>query len=433
MAKVLIISASFNAGDAITMMNLFSKWDKHDLFLASPSKTPFVDYFASFYYLGDMECKPFCLFKPWVKLPKSGVLDYTQNVADKNRPVPAIHKLLHYAYKKLAFLVLQYFGLYNRRYSLSVSDEFTKWVNGIMPDIIYSPVSNEAMMKFLMQCQGKFPSIKYVFHGFDDWCRPAYRIMFKKHYVKRLDNLFRLLISKSDLLLSTTQNMSKDFSIRYGKHFITFHNPVDMSIAGDKVISFSDGSHHIVYIGKIAWHNAAAIRDMHEALSIYNSNETKKIVLDIYTSTDREILDYFRVKFDENVIFHDSVPNSDIIPLLRGADILFLPITISNEVASFAKYSMSTKMGEYLYSGTPVIYCGPEGIAMTAFIEENKVAFYTTQDGSKPLLRLIKQCLNQESQALQFVEKGKEVAMSLFNKNKISADFYRLLSGLEGE
>ena len=62
MAKVLIIAASFNAGDAITMMNLFSKWDKRDLFLASPSKTPFMDYFASFYYLGDKECKPFCLF-----------------------------------------------------------------------------------------------------------------------------------------------------------------------------------------------------------------------------------------------------------------------------------------------------------------------------------------------------------------------------------
>lgn len=430
MAKVLIISASFKAGDAITMMNLFSKWDKRDLFLASPSNTPFVDYFASFYYLGDKECKPFCLFKPWVKLPKSGVLDYTQNVADKNRPISVIHKLLHYAYKKLAFPALQYFGLYNRRYSLSVSDEFTKWVNGIMPDIIYSPVSNEAMMKFLMQCQDAFPSIKYVFHGFDDWCRPAYKVIFRTRYVQKLDNSYKKLISKSDLLLSTTEMMTKDFRIRYEKEFTTFHNPVDVSIAGDIVTSFSDEKYHIVYIGKVAWHNATALRNMHDALSIYNASETKKAVLDVFTSTEKDILNYFKIKIDDNIILHHSIPNSEIIPLLRGADILFLPITISQEVVSFAKYSMSTKMGEYLFSGTPLIYCGPNGIAMTEFIEEQKIAFYTTENGSQPLLNLIKQCVYKQDLALQIAEKGKKVAMSLFNKDEISTDFYHLLSAL---
>lgn len=430
MAKVLIIAASFNAGDAITMMNLFSKWDKRDLFLASPSKTPFMDYFASFYYLGDKECKPFCLFKPWIKLPKSGVLDYVQNDADKNKTMPMMHKLLYHAYKKLAFPVLQYLGLYNRRYSLSVSAEFTKWVNEIKPDIIYSPVSNEAMMKFLMQCQRTFPSIKYVFHGFDDWCRPAYKVIFRTSYVQRLDNSYKNLISKSDLLLSTTEMMSKDFRIRYGKEFTTFHNPVDISVAEDMVTSFSDEKYHIVYIGKVAWHNATALRNMHDALSIYNASNAQKVVLDIFTSTEKEILNYFKIRIDNNVILHHSIPNAEVIPLLRGADILFLPITISQEVISFAKYSMSTKMGEYLFSGTPLIYCGPKGIAMTEFIEEQNIAFHTTENGSQPLLNLIRQCICNQAFALQVAEKGKKIAMSLFNKNEISMEFYRLLSTL---
>lgn len=428
MVKVLIISASFNAGDAITMMNLFSGWNKCDLFLASPCKTKFVDYFMSFYYLGEKECRPFFLFRPWVKFSKSGVIYSRINDAVKYDKEITLYRFLNRVYKKFAFPLLQYFGLYNRRYSLYVSTEFSRWVNGIRPDIIYSPVSNEAIMKFLIQCQKEFLSVKYVFHGFDDWCRPAYKVMFKTHYVHRLDNLYRVLISKSDLLLSTTEMMSKDFRYRYGKDFITFHNPVDISVSNNMTVSFDDEKYHIVYVGKIAWHNAEAIRNMNDALSIYNAHETKKIVLDIYTPSKMEILDYFKVKSNDNIILHHAIPNSEIIPLLRGADILFLPITISKEVALFAKYSMSTKMGEYLFSETPIIYCGPREIAMTAFVEEQKVAFYTTENGPQPLLNLIRQCLCNRDYALQLAEKGKEVAISLFNKNEISIKFYRLLS-----
>lgn len=435
MAKILIISASFDAGDAITMMNLFSRWNKRDLYLASPSQTPYMDYFSSFYYLGRKERKSLLLFRPWVRVPQSCVLSKAEkqsceNNVDGERKQSLLEFILFFVYKKTIFPILQYTGWYNRRYNLKISNDFKHWVEVVMPDIIYSPVSNEAIMKFLIEFQNVFPSKKYVFHSFDDWFRPAYKILFNRHYVQRLDNLFRVLISKSDLLLSTTNMMSKDFEIRYGKKFSTFYNPVDVSNDVNVLNPFSDVNYHIVYIGKIAWHNALAIQNMHDAIALYNEHYIKKIVLDIYTTTSKENLDYFKIKLDRNVILHHPIPNSEVVSLLRNADFLFLPITISINVASFVKYSMSTKMGEYLFSGTPLIYCGPDGIAMTNFVKENQVAFYTTENGPQSLLHLLEQCVGEPSFASYMAGKGKDLARCLFDKNKISEEFYNLFVSL---
>ncbi len=417
------------------MMNLFSRWDKYDLFLASPAQTLYVDYFSSFYYLGKKERKALLLFRPFIRIPQSYVLNALHKKLGENdacieKRQSLLKSISGFIYKKTIFPMLQYMGLYHRRYKLKFSSDFRHWVEVITPDIIYSPVGNETIMKFLMEFQNVFPSKKYVFHSFDDWCRPAYKVLFSRHYVRRLDNLFKTLISKSDLLLSTTEMMSRDFEIRYGKKFKTFYNPVDVSIDTDVFIPFSDVNYHIVYIGKVAWHNAMAIQNMHDAIAHYNERYTKKIVLDIYTTTTKENLNYFKIKLDENVMLHRPIPNNEVISLLRNADFLFLPITVSVNVASFAKYSMSTKMGECLFSGTPLIYCGPEGIAMTSFIKENAIAFYTTENGAQPLLHLLERCVSKPSLALCVAEKGKTLAMSLFDKNRISREFYNSLMSL---
>ena len=71
--KVLILSERFSSGDAITGLNLFSRWDKRKLFCASRTGEFFGNNFNSTYLLGNDEVIftfPFSLFN---KLPKSEV------------------------------------------------------------------------------------------------------------------------------------------------------------------------------------------------------------------------------------------------------------------------------------------------------------------------------------------------------------------------
>lgn len=427
MSRILIISASFNAGDAITMMNLFSKWDKSDLFLATPEHTPYLNYFSSCYFMGNKECRPFILFRPFIKLPGSSVLKGTNEWI---RPMNGVHEsksVTKYVYRQMILPFLKYTGLYGMRYNLYLSDSFSDWVCAVKPDIIYSPVSNEAIMKFIIQCQHKFRDVKYIVHGFDDWLSPSYKVFMRGRYVHRLDRMYKKLISGASLLLATTNKMADEYQKRYGRKFTAFYNPVGCPDGYEKVV-FQDGCCHITYIGKIAWHNADAIRNMHKALVCLNARSYIRCILDIYTNTSKEDLKYFKISDDNFVQVHSSVLNSEIMPLLKGSDFLFLPITVSKEVAHFTKFSMSTKMGEYLHSGTPMIYCGPEGIAMTEFVKENKIALYTTESGVQPLLKILESLLESQSMLKEMCYRAKRLSYELFDKEIISEKFYSIVS-----
>ena len=427
MARILIVSSSFNAGDAITMMNLFSKWNKSDLFLATPSKTPHIDYFSSCYYLGNKEQEIPLIFRPFIKVADSKVWTFQDNGV-KNRISSLPNKLTPRIYKKMVLPILQFLGFYDERFKLMMSVEFKAWIDKINPDIIYSPVSNRIILRFLLLCQKTFPTIKYVFHGFDDWFEPSYKVIFRKKYVTNTETLYRKLISNAHLLLSTTNMMAEEYERRYGKCFKTFHNPVNLSLNSPKIMIKPDNLIHITYIGKIAWHNAKAIINMQKAISMCNQFNHKSVVLDIYSQTSSEDIKHYGIIPDSNLIMHSPVSNNQIMSLLGNSDILFLPITVSKEVAAFTRFSMSTKMGEYLFSGTPIIYCGPEEIAMTKLIKDNKVALYTTLDGPKPLLDLIKVCLNEKLIVKNNIERGIRLSNDLFNLETVSTNFYKLLT-----
>jgi hypothetical protein len=40
---------------------------------------------------------------------------------------------------------------------------------------------------------------------------------------------------------------------------------------------------------------------------------------------------------------------------------------------TFIKYSLSTKIPEYMYSGKPILFFGPESITVSKYIKENHV------------------------------------------------------------
>lgn len=417
--KILIVSRAFDAGDAITTINLFSKWPKHKLFCATPIQTPFAQDFGSCYFLGDKECKAIRPLNLFERIPHSGI-QKVNRIDIINRSFSFKRKV----YKRWIMPTLKYLDLYDERFQVNLSDDFCKWVELIRPDIVYSSVGDISIAKFLIEFNARFPEIKLAIHGFDDWITPSYKILRSKNHVNKASALLSSLISKAVFLLSTTEMMAREYEKRYGRKFHTFHNPVDLSSKYMDEFFFEGKCIHLTYIGKIAWHNAEALRNMVEAIKEYNQGRgDDKVMLDIYTATSQLTLESFGIKGSGNLIIHSPIPNIKIPSLLKASDCLFLPITISEDARAFAKFSMSTKMGEYLASGTPVIYCGPKGIAMTELVEQNQVALYTTENGKKPLIDLVRIFVENKSVIVENSLRGKELAKKLFDKELVSESF----------
>ena len=88
---------------------------------------------------------------------------------------------------------------------------------------------------------------------------------------------------------------------------------------------------------------------------------------------------------------------------------------------------MSTKMGEYLSTGVPVIYCGPSSIAMTEFLKSKNCAIIVEQSGDDYMRNAIIRALENSDEIKEMCNKGIELAKSYFNIEAVSRNFANIL------
>lgn len=123
-----------------------------------------------------------------------------------------------------------------------------------------------------------------------------------------------------------------------------------------------------------------------------------------------------------------SVPNSVIPSILAKAHILYLPISINKYVEKFTRYSMSTKMGEYMSSGTPFIYYGPKRIAMAEFLLEHNCATVITNRNISDLEDAIKQIIEHGTIIQAKIVRARKLADKYFDIESVASVFSEILS-----
>lgn len=409
--RVIIISENFYAGDAITGLNLFSKWDRNNLFIASRKTSFFYKNFKSGYLIGSSEIKFSFLFKFFNKVPKSRVID-----CNIENPQVAKHagKLISKIYLEYVVPVLKWTGLFSYRASYRVSQQFLTWVDNISPDCIYTSVGSLNMAEFIDDLMVKRPSIKYIIHGYDDWVEPNYYTI-SNAYTNRSLDLLNSIMSRSSITFATSDKMAHDYAIRYGREFITFPNPIEDFRLSKKESQRPAG---ITFIGKILNHNIKSILLLASSLSQIGSN----ITLHLYSEVQEDLRKKIMSKYS-NIIFHGWVNHDDIPQILLDSQILYLPISVNRQTIKFTKYSMSTKMSEYLSSGVPVLYHGPSGIAMTEMLEKYQCAFIVRDNKESSLIEAIKVILEDKEQTNRIISNARNLFNEKFEKDKVSEEF----------
>lgn len=414
--NILILSRGFRAGDAITTLNLFSKWPEENLFCASLVESEYADKICGFYFLGHKEVKYKFPFNHFSR-PKESHIGL-QGIEKRNNSTSILGKI----YNLIGRPILQWLDLYETRLSINVSLEFEAWLTSINPIAVYTSVGDIAMARFILEFHKKFPSIKIIVHGFDDWLSPTYSIINGKSHRKKAETLFKKVLSIASGRFTATQKMAQEYASRYGYEFSVFTNPAPISSIN--YIVEKAKKPNILFIGKVGWHNNDALRLMINAIEKI-THIGHKVCFDIYTDTPTNELKKLLGKLPEQVIVHEPVPNSQITSILLSAHVLYLPISINDQNIRFTRFSMSTKMGEYLNAGVPMIYLGPKNIAMTEFLEVHDCAEIITENSVDELTdRLIHVLKSPDHNKL---ENGKKIALKYFNKDIVSNNFSKAI------
>jgi glycosyltransferase involved in cell wall biosynthesis len=253
------------------------------------------------------------------------------------------------------------------------------WARPFRPDVIFTSPTSYAAARFALELSQRL-GVPFVCHTMDDWLAPweqgarplqpmpgeGIRQQWRNRTAKQL---FARAASRQVI----SEAMAAAFQQRYGHAFKVIHNALDLSHwnLGPKDPGGVGTPFTIRYTGAI-WNNiqmptlalaAEAIAELAAA--------GEAVRLEIYTHESFARQYESALRREPHVVFRPLLPYAEMPALMHQADALLLPVTFDEQLLLFSRYSMPTKVPEYMISGAPSILFGPRDAAPVAYARQH--------------------------------------------------------------
>lgn len=429
--KVLIIGQPFNNdfGGGITQANLFGGWDKDKIAVVCTDhmfnnlNTEICD---TYYLLGSQEYKwafPFNLLQRKVL---SGMRK-VKNDYNSTGKLPAKTKLRTRIIDNYFYPFIEYIGLFHCMSKIILSDKLRKWIDDYGPDVIYAQAPSRETLLFclLMQAYIKKPM---VYHVMDDWPSTiSQKGPFKNFWHKKIDRELRALLDKATILLSISHDMALEYKSRYGKSFITFHNPIEIEFwkSNQRKNYELSATPVMLYAGRIGTGIESSLEFMAKAISQVNRQFNKSIQFILQTKDKPAWVENYQCVQHRPQVTYNELPK-----FFAEADFLYLPYDFNKESIRFVKYSMPTKAPEYMISGTPIIVFGPKETALVKDAVRNNWAKVVTENSVDKLAEAVNTLLNNNILRIRIAENAIKIAETNYDSVKIRNQFKEVITSI---
>jgi hypothetical protein len=121
------------------------------------------------------------------------------------------------------------------------------------------------------------------------------------------------------------------------------------------------------------------------------------------------------------------VKQSELFPLLVNADMLIIPLGFNAAGANRQKYSFSTKLPEYLGSGTPTLVYGPAENATVEYCASRGFNYVVTRLDQLQIEAIIREIISQGAQARKAAEHLREYTRKNLSAKEQRTRFQRIL------
>jgi glycosyltransferase involved in cell wall biosynthesis len=195
------------------------------------------------------------------------------------------------------------------------------------------------------------PFYAYVFddYSYREWADPA-----AAFWARRFEPT---VMKNAAGVIAPNEVLRDDLRRRYGIEATVIHNSFDItpyeSLNGDAAASRADGELRIVYTGDIYEAHYDAFRNLLRALE----GMGRAARLHVYTSRPIDELEQYGIRGP--IVRHPYRSQAEIPRVQREADLLFLPLAFDSPYPDLVRTSATTKLGEYLAAGTPVLAHAP--------------------------------------------------------------------------
>ena len=249
------------------------------------------------------------------------------------------------------------------------------------PEVIYTVGESVATLRLAYQISIKL-DIPIVIHFMDNWKNsiewadnPLLR-----HYQKNLSRYCKLCYTRTNECIAISDRMAEAYEQETGVKHSVIMNSIDTQKFYCQQRN-DDGVIRFVYAGGLHLGRDKALRNIGECIDRLCDKEKKVAEFSIYTSACN--IDLFSKQFENltNTRFHLAIPHEQICELYRNSDVLIHVESSELHSNEFFKYSISTKISEYLATGRPFLFYGPENIYLFHFLRNNQLSYTASDEG----------------------------------------------------
>jgi glycosyltransferase involved in cell wall biosynthesis len=432
--RVLIYGEVFklNTGGGITLSNLFKNWPSENLAVISERTEEANGQIChKYYHLGQKE-----VFRQFpLSIIYGTALSGEKNISSKSVVLKEPHLTILAALRsRLSFLsnfgrsgvmaFLHRIGVYHSMTTIKMSDELKTFINDFNPDVLYCQAFSLQAISLIIKLK-IYTKKPLVIHIMDDFPNIIVKRGFMNGYWKRkVHSSFKKLISISNVRLSISDSMSREFKQRYGYDFIAFRNPVDLDFWGLQLKnSYQNRDQFVIlYAGRLGPGTDKTLIQIGKAIDLLNQKCNFNVLLLIQASSCTNWMNGIKSIKYQSLIPYDCLPS-----LFSSVDLLLLPYDFKGVSSQYYRYSMPTKLSEYMASGTPIFVVAPSDTALYEYVYTKQVGFTSNTDDLDSLSSLIEEIYTDYAKRKFYANRAIEVVMGDSDSKLIRESFRKVL------
>lgn len=289
-------------------------------------------------------------------------------------------------------------------------------IKAFKPQVIYTLGGGVAALR-LSYLLSKKLDLPIVIHFMDNWrhCLQWEGNPLLGHYKRMLKKYCNLCYSRSTECIAISPEMARVYTEETGVRHSVLMNSVRIR---DYLCSprEKDGVYRFVYTGGLHLGRYKGLHKIGEVIENVADRKGLKTEFLIYTSPENIKVYSDNFKNLANTKLIEAVPHSEIRRVFQNAD--FLVHTESDALVNneFFKYSVSTKIPEYLASGRPALFYGPSDIYLYKFLTDSQTA--ATADSEEKLSEVIEamidgKCDGLSEKAVRYAEQHFDISAAV--------------------
>lgn len=456
--KILIIGESIHrlTGTGITLSNLLEGWPKDKIAVLSGKNIWWSDvnmcenffiwktrisllyenYIRLFSKNKSINVRGQIYADEIIKRQNQNIQNKTDKIAEYSKASDGklvkykLHSILNYLGKTLTFFT-NIIGLDLFFQKIVITNSLVKWFNTYQPEVIITFLNNSPQYQLVIDFYKKH-SIPIVVYPGDDYIKqiPSKSLLYC-FWKYKINKEFDYLLKIASVRLSICDYMSQKYKERYNLEFSAYHNPVDC----EKWLPYSrnkweiNGTFKILYIGRLGYDNIPMLHLLAKVVDELNdAGHNVRLDLRFNILTDGTAMNKFNIY--RNTHLRGAISLSEYIEqyyivckLLPKYDLLYLPLGFDKKSFNLYSLSMSTKISEYMISGSPILIHAPKNTAIFDYAKKEKFGYLLDKNTKSGLKNAVLELIENEHLRERLGEQAKNIAIQNHDAKTVRNNF----------